>query len=34
MSNAVKTAFLLGALSALFLVLGEVLGGSQGLVLG
>ena len=34
MSNAAKTAFLLGALSALFLVLGEVLGGSQGLVLG
>jgi heat shock protein HtpX len=34
MSNAVKTAFLLGALSALFLFLGETLGGSQGLVLG
>lgn len=34
MSNAVKTAFLLGALSAVFLFLGEVLGGSQGLVLG
>jgi heat shock protein HtpX len=34
MSNAVKTALLLGALSALFLVLGDALGGSQGLVLG
>ena len=34
MSNAVKTAFLLGALSALFLFLGEALGGAQGLVLG
>jgi heat shock protein HtpX len=34
MSNAVKTALLLGALSALFLFLGEALGGSQGLVLG
>ena len=34
MSNAVKTAFLLGALSALFLFLGESLGGAQGLVLG
>lgn len=34
MSNTVKTAFLLGAMSALFLFLGDVLGGSQGLVLG
>jgi heat shock protein HtpX len=34
MSNAVKTAILLGALSALFLFLGETLGGAQGLVLG
>jgi heat shock protein HtpX len=34
MSNAVKTAFLLGVLSALFLFLGEVLGGAQGLLLG
>ena len=32
MSNAVKTAFLLGALSALLLFLGETLGGGQGLV--
>ena len=29
-----KTALLLGALSALFLFLGEALGGAQGLVLG
>ena len=34
MSNAVKTAFLLGALSALLLFIGESLGGAQGLVLG
>src|SRR6185295_9635636 len=34
MSNVVKTAFLLGALSALFLFLGEALGGAQGLMLG
>src|SRR5689334_7497087 len=34
MSNTLKTAFLLGTLSALFLFLGEALGGSQGLVLG
>jgi heat shock protein HtpX len=34
MSNAVKTAFLLGVLSALLLFFGEVLGGAQGLVLG
>jgi heat shock protein HtpX len=34
MSNTVKTAFLLGALSALFLFLGEALGGSQGLIAG
>ena len=34
MSNTVKTAFLLGVLSALFLFLGESLGGAQGLVLG
>src|SRR5215469_10853485 len=34
MSNVVKTALLLGALSALFLILGEVLGGAQGLVIG
>ena len=34
MSNVLKTAFLLGALSALLLVIGEVLGGAQGLVLG
>ena len=34
MPNAVKTALLLGVLSALFLFLGESLGGSQGLVLG
>ncbi len=32
--NAVKTALLLGALSALLLVLGESLGGAQGLVIG
>ena len=34
MSNALKTAFLLGALSALLLFIGESLGGAQGLVLG
>jgi heat shock protein HtpX len=34
MSNTVKTAFLLGVMSALFLVIGETLGGAQGLVLG
>jgi heat shock protein HtpX len=34
MSNAIKTVLLLGALSALLLALGEVLGGTQGLVIG
>lgn len=34
MRNVVKTALLMGVLSALFLFLGESLGGSQGLVLG
>jgi heat shock protein HtpX len=34
MANTVKTALLLGALSALLLVLGEALGGGQGLVIG
>jgi heat shock protein HtpX len=34
MSNTVKTTILLGALSALLLVIGEVLGGAQGMVLG
>jgi len=34
MSNAVKTAVLLGAMSALLLFLGESLGGAQGLVIG
>jgi heat shock protein HtpX len=34
MSNTVKTALLLGVMSALFLLLGEMLGGAQGLVLG
>jgi heat shock protein HtpX len=34
MSNVLKTAFLLGALSALLLFIGESLGGAQGLVLG
>jgi heat shock protein HtpX len=34
MPNAVKTALLLGAMSALLLFLGESLGGSQGLVIG
>src|SRR5262245_13048282 len=34
MSNAIKTAFLLGAMSALLLFLGESLGGAQGLMIG
>src|SRR5882724_7763991 len=34
MSNAVKTALLLGILSALLLWIGEALGGAQGLVFG
>src|SRR5437773_2320008 len=34
MSNAVKTALLLGVMSALLLFLGESLGGAQGLVIG
>jgi heat shock protein HtpX len=34
MSNTIKTTVLLGALSALLLVIGESLGGAQGLVLG
>jgi len=34
MSNRVKTAFLLGALSALLLLIGEALGGAQGMVIG
>jgi heat shock protein HtpX len=34
MSNTIKTALLLGALSALWLFLGEALGGAQGLILG
>ena len=34
MSNTIKTALLLGALSALLLFIGESLGGAQGLVLG
>jgi len=34
MQNTVKTALLLGAMSALFLFLGELLGGAQGLVAG
>jgi len=34
MANGLKTALLLGAMSALLLVLGEVLGGGQGLILG
>jgi heat shock protein HtpX len=33
MSNTIKTAFLLGAMSALLLFIGEALGGAQGLVL-
>ena len=34
MPNTVKTALLLGAMSALLLFLGESLGGAQGLVIG
>jgi len=34
MSNTVKTALLLGVMSAVFLVLGEALGGAQGLAAG
>jgi heat shock protein HtpX len=34
MSNVLKTAFLLGALSALLLFIGQSLGGAQGLMLG
>jgi heat shock protein HtpX len=34
MSNNVKTALLLGALSALLLLIGEALGGAQGMVVG
>jgi heat shock protein HtpX len=34
MRNAVKTALLLGVMSALFLFLGEALGGAQGMVIG
>jgi heat shock protein HtpX len=34
MANTVKTGLLLGAMSALLLLLGEVLGGAQGLMLG
>jgi heat shock protein HtpX len=34
MTNSVKTVVLLGALSAVFLYLGQALGGSQGLVMG
>ena len=34
MSNAMKTALLLGAMSALLLFLGEALGGAQGLMIG
>ena len=34
MSNVVKTALLLGALSALVMFLGEILGGGQGLIFG
>jgi heat shock protein HtpX len=34
MSNVVKTAFLLGTLSALLLFIGEALGGAQGLMIG
>jgi heat shock protein HtpX len=34
MSNTMKTALLLGAMSALFLFLGEALGGADGLMLG
>jgi heat shock protein HtpX len=34
MANTVKTALLLGAMSALFLFLGDLLGGAQGLMIG
>jgi len=34
MPNTVKTALLLGAMSAVFLILGNLLGGTQGLMLG
>src|SRR3989454_6154885 len=34
MANTVKTALLLGLMSALFLFLGETLGGAQGLIIG
>jgi heat shock protein HtpX len=34
MSNTIKTALLLGVLSALFLFIGESLGGAQGMVIG
>jgi heat shock protein HtpX len=34
MSNTIKTALLLGTLSALFMFFGEALGGAQGMVLG
>ena len=34
MANTVKTALLLGVMSALFLLLGDLLGGAQGLLLG
>jgi heat shock protein HtpX len=34
MSNVLKTTILLGAMSALFLMIGEALGGAQGMVLG
>jgi heat shock protein HtpX len=34
MSNIIKTTVLLGAMSALFLMIGETLGGGQGLLLG
>jgi heat shock protein HtpX len=34
MSNTVKTALLLGAMSAVFLLLGDALGGAQGVLLG
>jgi len=34
MANAVKTALLLGVMSALLLVIGQALGGEQGLILG
>ena len=34
MANTVKTALLLGTMSALLLWLGETLGGAQGLVIG